>query len=163
MFSGGYSSDDDDTMSLSMSKPKASNSSNFEYDISNGNENENEKDSRLKQSIRENEDSIIQIILSPRRQNFFGKKVKIENYSFNTDQRNRKLSDKTSSTSAAACGGLSTILDYLFEDGHLTRIEYDIVDKGCGTDSLEEQVKVLLKILVESKLVKLTYLSKSNQ
>lgn len=92
-------------------------------------------DSPLKRAMKENENSIIQNILAPSRTS------------------SKRAVTKTGKDGAPAAeekkdeGGLAPLLDYLFEDGQLTRIEYDIVDKAEGAESAAQQVQLLLRIL----------------
>jgi len=98
------------------------------------------KESPLKRAIKENENSIIQsILLLP------------STSAFSTTTTN------SGSSTTVVTEGVTPLLDYLFEDGQLTRVEYDHVDKACGIQSAHEQVQVLLRILMETKLVEQKY------
>ncbi|CAL8106936.1 unnamed protein product [Orchesella dallaii] len=98
------------------------------------------KESPLKRAIRENENSIIQSILS----------LPSSSTSSDTITTTNNGSSTTTSTTIVT-EGVTRLLDYLFEDGQLTRVEYDYVDKAQGIQSAQEQAQVLLRILMDKK------------
>lgn len=104
---------------------------------------ESAKDSPLKRAVKENEQSVIQSILALQPLPSSNATTNINKNSSNGDVKTPETGDE----------GLSSLLDYLFEDGQLTRIEYDKVDKCDGINSATEQAQVLLRLLMNSKLV----------
>ncbi|ODN06168.1 hypothetical protein Ocin01_00580 [Orchesella cincta] len=99
------------------------------------------KESLLKRVIKENENSIIQSILS----------LPSSSSACDTITTNNGSSSGSTTKATVVTDGVTRLLDYLFEDGQLTRVEYDDVDKAYGIQSAHDQAQVLLRLLMDKK------------
>lgn len=145
-------SSDDEGMSMRKSQESVDSEIHIKSEQPIGKFKSDGEDSLLRRAIKENESSIIQIILSPSPLSTLYVNETSENE--NTIWCKPRVEANSGKVlSSGPIDALSLLIEFLFEAGHLTRIEYDRVEKAVGANSAAEQAQLLTNLLLNSKCV----------